>query len=118
MPYQSGSRLPAEKASKLGHLEVIKSPLVQKLCKNFEDQNYTPSISTANWTPFPQGGSELRIVFSSDGSIQSLESPQPPYKAIAFVKTALLKLDQFALSNSPSTIDHDELWLPRLIPFF
>lgn len=99
MPYQRSSRLPAEKASKLGHLEVIKSPLVQKLCKNFEDPNYTPSTSSANWKPLPQGGSELRMVFSSDGSLQPLESPQPPYKAIAFVKTALLKLDQFALSK-------------------
>ncbi len=99
MPYQRGSRLPAEKASKLGHLEVIQSPLVQKLCKNFEDPNYTPGTSSANWEPLPQGGTELRMVFSSDGSIQSLESPQPPYKAIAFVKTALLKLDQFALSK-------------------
>ena len=44
MPYQRGLRLPAEKASKLGHLEVIKCPLVQKLCQNFEDPNYTPEI--------------------------------------------------------------------------
>jgi len=99
MPYQKGSRLPAEKASKLGHLEVIQSPLVQKLCKNFEDPHYAPSVSNTNWQPLPHGGSELRLVFSADGSIQQLESPQPPYKAIAFVKTALLKLDQFALSK-------------------
>jgi hypothetical protein len=44
-------------------------------------------------------GYELRIVFSTDGSLQTIENHQPPYKAIAFVKTALLKVDQYAISK-------------------
>ena len=36
MPYRSGERLPGERASRLGHLEVLKSELVNKLIKNFE----------------------------------------------------------------------------------
>jgi hypothetical protein len=99
MPYQKGSRLPAERASKLGHLEVIKCPLVQKLCKNFEDPDYTPECSHAVWQELPKKGQELRIIFSSDGSLQAIEAPQPPYKAIAFVKTALMKMDQYAISK-------------------
>ena len=99
MPYQKGSRLPGERASKLGHLEVIKSPLVQKLCQNFEDPKYIPGMSTATWQPLPSDGEELKIIFSSDGSIQTIETPQPPNKAIAFVKTALLKVDQYAISK-------------------
>lgn len=99
MPYQAGKRLPGEKASKLGHLEVITCPLVQKLCQNFEDPDYTPDISKAVWQQLPPAGKELKIIFSSDGSIQTIESPQPPYKAIAFVKTALMKLDQYAISK-------------------
>ena len=99
MPYQKGSRLPAERASKLGHLEVIRCPLVQKLCKNFEDPNYTPESFNVVWQGLPKNGRELRIVFASDGSLQTIEAPQPPYKAIAFVKTALLKLDQYAISK-------------------
>jgi hypothetical protein len=99
MPYQKGSRLPAERASKLGHLEVIKCPLVQKLCKNFEDPDYTPECSKAVWQELPKKGQELRIIFSSDGSLQAIEAPQPPYKAIAFVKTALMKMDQYAISK-------------------
>jgi len=99
MPYQKGSRLPAERASKLGHLEVIRCPLVQRLCKNFEDPEYVPEASSATWQSLPEDGKELRIVFSSDGSLQTIESPQPPYKAIAFVKTALLKLDQYAIAR-------------------
>lgn len=99
MPYQKGNRLPGERASKLGHLEVIKCPLVQKLCQNFEDPDYSPDISKATWQPLPKTGKELNIIFSSDGSIQTIESPQPPHKAIAFVKTALMKLDQYAISK-------------------
>ena len=40
MPYQQGNRLPPERASKLGHLEVIQSELVQKLCKSFNDPKF------------------------------------------------------------------------------
>ena len=99
MPYLKGTRLPGEKASKLGHLEVIKSPLVQQICKNFEDPTCTPETSTANWKKLPDGGDELNIIFSSDGSFQIIEAPQPPYKAISFIKTALLKVDQHAISK-------------------
>jgi hypothetical protein len=99
MPYQKGKRLPSEKASKLGHLEVIQSPLVKRLCTNFDDPEVLPSISNATWLTIPEGGNELKIIFSSDGSIQTIEWPSPPYKAVAFVKTALLKLDQHAISK-------------------
>jgi hypothetical protein len=100
MPYQQGNRLPAERASKLGHLEVIQSPLVKKLCESFNDQKFiehTESIS--QWKQLPNDGNELKIIFSTDGSIQIIENPNPPFKAIAFVKSALLKVDQYAISK-------------------
>jgi hypothetical protein len=106
MPYQKGTRLPSEKASKLGHLEVIQSPLVQELCKNFEDPEFEPGQSTAKWEKLPPPGEELKIVFSSDGSFQVIESPQPPYKAVTFVKTALLKLDQYAIAKIDKDTPH------------
>jgi hypothetical protein len=106
MPYQRGNRLPAERASKLGHLEVIKSPLVQKLCKNFEDPKFIPTSSGASWQSLPNSGVELKIIFSTDGSLQTIENPQPPYKAIAFVKTALLKVDQYAISKLDKETPH------------
>ncbi len=100
MPYQGSNRLPAERASKLGHLEVIKSPLVQKLCKNFEDPTCcAPAPSGVSWQALPDSKNELKVIFSTDGSLQTIENPQPPYKAIAFVKTALLKVDQFSISK-------------------
>lgn len=100
MPYQQGNRLPPERASKLGHLEVIQSPLVQKLCKNFNDLEFAEHTdSLSRWEPLPNDGSELKIIFSTDGSLQVIENPNPPFKAIAFVKSALLRVDQYAISK-------------------
>ena len=100
MPYQQGNRLPGERASKLGHLEVIQSELVQKLCKSFNDPKvieHTGSVS--RWEKLPTDGKELKIIFSTDGSIQVIETSNPPFKAIAFVKTALFRVDQYAISK-------------------
>jgi len=102
MPYQQGkgNRLPSERASKLGHLEVIQSELVQELCKSFNDPRvieHTGSVS--RWEQLPDGGKELKIIFSADGSIQIIENQNPPFKAIAFVKTALFRVDQYAISK-------------------
>ena len=36
MPYQGGKRLAGERASKLGHLDVIQSELVNELIDQFE----------------------------------------------------------------------------------
>lgn len=102
MPYQQGNghRLPPERASKLGHLEVIQSELVQKLCTSFNDPVVTEHTGCiSKWEELPKDGTELKIIFSTDGSIQVIENPNPPFKAIAFVKTALLKVDQYAISK-------------------
>lgn len=100
MPYQQGNRLPPERANKLGHLEVIQSELVQKLCTSFNDPEYTEHTgNTSIWEPLPKDGYELKIIFSTDGSLQIIENPNPPYKAIAFVKSALLSIDQYAISK-------------------
>lgn len=100
MPYQQGNRLPPERASKLGHLEVIQSELVQKLCKSFNDPEFVEHTgSLSKWEELPKDGTELKIIFSTDGSIQIIENPSPPFKAIAFVKSALLRVDQYAISK-------------------
>ena len=106
MPYRAGERLPAERASRLGHLEVLKSELVNKLVQEFES-NTSPNI-TANlhWEPIPTGGEPLPLVFGVDGSIQPIESETPPCKRLAFVKTALLRIDQFALSRIDKDSPH------------
>ena len=99
MPYKAGERLPAERASRLGHLDVLKSELVNKLCKSFEDTVQSPISTTDYWRAIPSNVQPLPLVFGVDGSMQIIESETPPYKALAFIKTALLRVDQVALSS-------------------
>lgn len=107
MPFQGGSRLPAEHASKLGHLEILDNPLVQKLCRELEDVEPNPEETGRLWVPIhPEGFPPLSIVFSADGSYQVITKETPPYCARAFIKTALLRLDQYALSRIDKDTPH------------
>ena len=99
MPYKQGDRLPGERASRLGHLEVLKSELVNKLIKEFEKNNSISCTSNPLWEPIPKIEAPLTIIFGIDGSLQFIESEVFPYKRLAFVKTALLRVDQWALSK-------------------
>lgn len=99
MPYSAGRTLPGERSSRLGHLEVIKSPLVRQLVDSFEAVA-SDSVEEVSWQPFPEcNDNSLDIIFSVDGSIQVIEDERPPHKALAFVKTSLVMLDQEALSR-------------------
>lgn len=106
MPFQAGSRLPAERASKLGHLDVLKSPLVKALCESFEDPKFTKPKTTAQWTNLPPAAVPLPFVFGVDGSLQVIESEVKPHKALGFVKTALVSLDQKALDELDKAEPH------------
>lgn len=108
MPYQSGSRLPGEKASKLGHLEVLKSDLVNKLCSNFELPTKDEDITSQEllWQPYPTGHEPLPIIFGVDGSIQTIKGDSIPRKEMSFIKTALLRLDQQALAKIDKNNPH------------
>ena len=106
MPYQAGKNLPGERASKLGHLEVLKSPLVQELVKNFEEPSEVELNAPVDWESIPTNGEQLDIIFSVDGSIQTIEDKTPPYKALAFVKTALMKIDQVGLGRIDKVTPH------------
>ena len=106
MPFQSGNRLPGERASKIGHLEVLNNPLVQSLCKQLKDCQPDPSVAGKLWAPLKIQGEPLNIVFSADGSYQVIENDMPPYCARAFIKTALLRLDQHALQRVDKETPH------------
>ncbi len=99
MPYREGQRLPAERASRLGHLEVLKSDLVKQLLERFEHNTVDEPAHGPMWEPLPASGEPLSIVFGVDGSLQVVSSDTPPYMALAFVKTALLAVDQYAISR-------------------
>jgi hypothetical protein len=96
MPYRSGRRLPGESASKLGHLDVIKSELVNQLIEQFEKPGLETVESSVGWEEFEAKEEPLRLIFAVDGSYQSIRSDFPPYKELSFVKTTLLRLDQKA----------------------
>ena len=106
MPYEAGQRLPAERASRLGHLDVLKSSLVKKLCESFEDTVTSDTPPLASWQPIPSGGIPLPLVFAVDGSLQVIQNELPPHKALAFVKTALLRVDRVALESIDRQMPH------------
>jgi len=106
MPYSVSKRLPGEHASKLGHLEVLRSPLVQQLVQNFEQPDVSVGADRIDWQPMPPRGQQLDLIFGVDGSIQVIEDERPPHKALAFVKTALMRIDQVALSRIDKETPH------------
>jgi len=106
MPYQAGKNLPGERASKLGHLDVLKSPLVHQLVHNFEQPDTVEIDSSIVWQPFSSLDEPLDLIFAVDGSWQTITDERPPYKALAFVKTALMKIDQVALKRIDSETPH------------
>lgn len=101
MPYAQGTRLPAETASKLGHLAVVESEWVKSLVKDFEQiQSRGEDLSQTCWQDFdPAGITMLRNVWSVDGSYVAIKSEGNPPKEMAFVKTALLTIDQAKLNR-------------------
>jgi len=100
MPYQGGERLPAERASRLSHLAVLQSELVNKLCRSFETPAAVPLASAPTWEPVPcTKHRPLPLIFGVDGSVQVITGDPPLHKTMAFVKTALLRLDTVALKG-------------------
>lgn len=96
MPYTQGTRLPAEAASKLGHLPVVRSEWVRSLVSAFDrapgvagDPSRTP------WQCAELGDAvPLRAIWAVDGSFVTVESEGRPSREVSFVKTALLTVDK------------------------
>jgi hypothetical protein len=106
MPYKAGQRLPGERASKLGHLDVIKSELVNRLVEEFTSSELPQKGGELKWEPYADDDEPLQLVFAVDGSLQFVRSDFPPFKELAFIKTALLRLDQVALSKLDQDSPH------------
>ena len=107
MPYQAGERLPPERASRLGHLDVLKSPLVKKFCESFDDPQPLAGVAPiATWRPISASDQPLNKVFAVDGSLQVIRNEIPPHRTLAFVKTALLWVDQPALRSIDPHMPH------------
>jgi hypothetical protein len=108
MPFQQGTRLPGEAASKLGHLAVIQSEWVRSLVDDFESTAVLDGDpSKTVWQRFdPTGLEPLRGIWAVDGSFVAVRSEQKPPKEVAFVKTALLMLDKAKLDAIDKDLPH------------
>lgn len=106
MPYQGGKRLSGERASKLGHLDVIKSELVNELIHQFESPEIEIVELEAGWEEIDLNELPLRLIFAVDGSRQTVRSDFLPHKELSFLKTALLRLDQHAIGKLDPQAPH------------
>lgn len=107
MPFQEGGRLPGERASKLGHLDVLQSDLVKKLIAQFEypaPQSGDPSNTL--WQKSSSAAKPLSLIFAVDGSLQVIKSDNRPVRELAFIKTALLRLDPRAIAKLDPEFPH------------
>jgi hypothetical protein len=97
MPYQAGSRLPGEKASKLGHLSIVKSSFIKALVDQFEfPQEVHEDPCNTQWMEFdPTSAKPLSVIAAVDGSLQTVSSQDKlPIRELSFVKTALVRMDK------------------------
>jgi len=112
MPYPAGRRLTGtETASKLGHIEIVKSPFVKSLIDEFE---YPPAAEDEQgpdiWQQFsPDGITPLTVVIAVDGSFQVITSDGHPTRSLAFVKTALVRLDRRQMARIDKDVPHPVL---------
>ncbi len=93
MPYQAGNRLPGERASKIAHLEVLKSPLVKKLVESFKSSEMPNECVNFKWEYLPKSTDNLIYIYGVDGSYQTICSDKSPYSTISFVKTSIIKMN-------------------------
>ena len=107
MAYSSTSgRLPFESASKLGHLNVIQSEWVQSLLKDFETNDLGDGDNYENdiWEDFEIGTAEpLKHIWVADGSYVSVQENN---KELAFVKTALMTVEQSKIAAIDKEYPH------------
>lgn len=106
MPYKGGSRLGYESSSKIGHLELIKSELINKIVNILEAPILNNEFNLINWINLNPNPDILQTVFCVDGSLQFLSSNTTPYRELSFIKTVLLTLDQKALSKIDPDYPH------------
>lgn len=108
MPYAGGGRLPAESASKLGHLAVVNSEWVRTLIHAFDSPDTAKEDpSQTKWIAVePDTAQALRSVWATDGSFVTIASTERPAKEVSFVKTALLTVDRARLDSIDKTNPH------------
>ncbi|RYY78910.1 MAG: hypothetical protein EOO69_08630 [Moraxellaceae bacterium] len=97
-----------ETASKLGHLDVLKSDHVKRLIEEFESLKANDSNvdDLSTWNTVEHKASPFKLIYCVDGSIASLIGLGPIKKELAFVKTALFVLDESSLDTIDKKYPH------------
>lgn len=91
MAYNSGNNMPFEKASKLGHLNLVNSPWIKSLIDEFETIEFENYINGSTvWNSVDSKAVPLKHIWVVDGSYAVIKSSTTPPKEVAFIKTALL----------------------------
>lgn len=106
MPYKAGNRLGFESANKIGHLELIKSELINKIVAILEAPISENEFKKIEWMELNTNVETLQTIFCVDGSLQAISSNTTPKRELSFIKTALLTLDQKALSKIDPDYPH------------
>lgn len=98
----------AETASKLGHLDVLKSEHVNKLIEEFEaiGSDDIDSTDISGWQTIEHKPSPFKIIYCVDGSIAPVVGLGAVKKELAFVKTALFALDESNLEHIDKKYPH------------
>lgn len=106
MAYSSSGKLPYEVASKLGHLNVVKSEWVQSLLNDLETDDLSSGKIFDNliWNEYELGRVKpLKYIWIADGSYVSVVENR---KEVAFVKTALMTVDRDKVSKIDKDYPH------------
>jgi hypothetical protein len=106
MPYQQGIRLPGERASRISHIDLLQNKLINEVIKKFELSETNLQPLHPHWLALPSNSRALPYVFAVDGSYQIITIDEPHFWKVAFIKTALLMLDQNALSKIDKDAPH------------
>ncbi|WP_077611613.1 hypothetical protein [Clostridium sp. Marseille-P2415] len=106
MAYSAGNRLPFESASKLGHLNVIESEWVKSLIDDFEidDLGLGSDINDNIWDTYDSNKEKvLQHIWVVDGSYVPVQENN---KEVAFVKTALMTIEQSKIAKIDKEFPH------------
>ena len=108
-------RLPYEKASKLGHLSIINSEWIQSLIDDFESID-DPLLGREEleWEKKKIDNKYITDIWVVDGSFVPVTSSEngdfrKPAKEVAFIKTALLKLDFKSIESIDPISPHPQI---------
>ncbi|MED3797415.1 hypothetical protein P4604_08545 [Lysinibacillus capsici] len=107
MAYNAGNNMPFEKASKLGHLNLVNSPWINSLISEFEAVDFENFFNGSTvWNSPLENIQPLKHIWVVDGSYATVSSTTTPPKEVAFIKTALLYISSSEVEKVDKQYPH------------